>query len=201
MSKIKTLGLVFLFSIMGCSVNSNDENQGYEWTGKKTIILSPLQDDIPYEEIVKITNDNLAVKADIDFSDAHLQSIPVMVIDNSTGKVLSEQEISVKIESQNFPVIEVKFPDEAVFPADSFVLEDYVNIYGKYSGTELDYSLPLISPIDLFSGKPGYILYSTDSGEPVSDTVWVPGNYNLTILASDGYGKSIIRTGIEFELN
>lgn len=191
---------IFLITVVGCNGSPSSKTLGFEWTGKKEMVINPLQDSIPYNEIVNIQDPNLTVKADIDYSTGKTQLIPFSIVNKRTGEILSTQEISIKIESPYYPIVEVKFPDPAILPADSFIFDEYVKVYGKYSRNSSDYSLYLIDQLDLFSGKPGYILYFKDTGLPLQTNEWKPGHYDLVLVANDGYGKSVIKAKIQFDL-
>ncbi len=43
--------------------------------------IAPLQSEIPYNQIVVITDPDLTVSVDIDFSDSHTQIIPFNVVE------------------------------------------------------------------------------------------------------------------------
>ncbi len=123
-----------------------------------------------------------------------------MLLKKNTGKILSTQDISLKIETNIRPVIETSFSEPAVFDAKSFIFEDFVKVHGKYSEDGTEYTLNSISENDLFSGKPGYVLYNNSTGAAVDYTEWNPGNYDLTLIASNGYGNSSAQSNIQFEL-
>lgn len=194
------IGSVLVLSVAGCSESESADNDGFTWTGQKTLQIPPLDSDVPYDEVVKISNPDLAVKADIDFSEAKQQTVPVEVYNKKTGEVVSSEDITVQIQTGLNPVIDIHFPDPAVMEAKDFILEDYVSVQGTYADDQDGYDLNLISPGDLYSGKPGYVLYDADTGEVLNSEEWQPGDYRLILVASNGYGNSAIAE-FSFTLN
>lgn len=194
------IGSVLVLPAAGCSKSESADNDGYAWTGQKTLQLPPLDSDVPFDEVVKISNPDLAVKADIDFSKAEQQTVPVEVYNKKTGEVVSSEDITVHIQTGLNPVIDIHFPDPAVMEANDFILDDYVSVQGKYSDDQDGYDLNLISPADLYSGKPGYVLYEADTDEVLNTEEWQPGDYRLFLVASNGYGNSAIAE-FSFTLN
>lgn len=188
----------------GCSGSASDtssQTQGYSWTGQRTLELAPLSDDIPYSQIVNITDPDLTVRADIDFSKGGNQTVPFEVINRDNGTVYSTEDITVNIQTALDPEVDVHFPSESAIPAKDFQFAEFVSVSGKYEEDGSDYDLSQIAPNEFFSGTPGYLLYDAASGRLLPSDQWEPGQYDLILVASNGYGNSVVKDNIRFILN
>lgn len=174
------------------------EGKGYAFTGETEFGAVPDSTDPNLQSLVQITDPGLKAVLNYDQSKTmEIQQAELQIID-SKNQVIDSKTINVWIRPDQSPEIELISPTEPVSAA-GFSIQNYVQatmLKGKQP-----VSLDWISSQDLVEGKPGYVLYDMKTGEPFNPgTPWVDGDYQFSIIASDGLGLSVLAGPLVFTL-
>ncbi len=174
------------------------EGKGYAFTGETEFGVVPGVTDPDLQSLVHISDPELKAVLNYDQSKTmEIQQAELQIID-SKDQVIDSKTINVWIRSTQSPEIELIEPTKPVSAA-GFSIQNYVHaamLKGKQP-----VSLDWISSQDLVQGKPGYVLYDLNTGESFNPgTPWVDGDYQFSIVASDGLGLSVLAGPLVFTL-
>lgn len=212
MKRFKTLSAYLLtsaFLLSACSSETdpssqtssavqNTERKGYVFTGETDFGVEPDSTDPDLQSLVQITDPSL--KAVLNYDQAktmEIQQAELQIID-SKDQVIDSETINVWIRSTQNPEIELASPNEPVLTTD-FSIQNYVHATLFKGGQPV--SLDWISSQDLVEGKPGYVLYDMNTGEPFNPgTPWLDGDYQFSVVVSDGFGLSVLAGPLTFTL-
>ncbi len=212
MKRFKTLSaylLTFAFLLSACSSETdpssqtssavqNTERKGYVFTGETDFGVEPDSTDPDLQSLVQITDPSLKAVLNYDQSKTmEIQQAELQIID-SKDQVIDSETINVWIRSTQNPEIELTSPNEPVLTTD-FSIQNYVHATLFKGGQPV--SLDWISSQDLVEGKPGYVLYDLNTGEPFNPgTPWLDGDYQFSVIVSDGFGLSVLAGPLTFTL-
>lgn len=171
------------------SSSQSSEDKGYAFTGESVFTIDAYTTP-DLSPLVQITNPDLqAVLLEYDPAKTNeSQKAELQIVNQKDGKVVDSQEIDVIVQPTSAPKLEVISPTEPIHSTD-LSMNDFV--HAAVEQGEQTVPLDWVNFSDIVQGKPGYVLYDAETGEPFNPgTPWLTGEYQLYVVASDGMGLS-----------